>query len=210
MSERIAVIQGDITDLGVDAIVNAANSSLLGGGGVDGAIHRAAGPSSRRVPHPRRLPDRRGQDHRRLHLPAKHVIHTVGPVWPAAPTAKTRCWRPATATPRAGRPDGCDHRLPRHQHRRLRLPPGPRHPHRRRRGPPPPRRAPPARARDLRLLRRRCLPYLPGCPWRAGERMSDEQRDAQALRRVMWQRLDTPGMEICGLWYSVDPPSNQS
>ncbi len=64
----ISVEQADITRLSVDAIVNAANTSLLGGGGVDGAIHRAAGPEL--------LAECRG-----YRLPARYVIHAVGPVW---------------------------------------------------------------------------------------------------------------------------------
>ncbi|HZZ95283.1 MAG TPA: O-acetyl-ADP-ribose deacetylase [Usitatibacter sp.] len=88
MAGRIVVKVGDITREDVDAIVNAANSSLLGGGGVDGAIHRAGGPEIlaackriRETTHPRGLPTGAAVSTTAGRLPARFVIHTVGPIY---------------------------------------------------------------------------------------------------------------------------------
>jgi O-acetyl-ADP-ribose deacetylase (regulator of RNase III) len=84
----VEIVRGDITKLEVGAIVNAANERLLGGGGVDGAIHRAAGPelleACRAIPEVRpgvRCPTGEARITPGFRLPARHVIHTVGPVW---------------------------------------------------------------------------------------------------------------------------------
>lgn len=83
---RIVLEQGDITRQATDAIVNAANSSLMGGGGVDGAIHRAGGPEILKectaiVARQGRLPAGKAVITAGGRLPARHVIHTVGPIW---------------------------------------------------------------------------------------------------------------------------------
>lgn len=88
LAGRVVVVVGDITRQDVDAIVNAANSTLMGGGGVDGAIHRAGGPSIleacraiRRTQYPQGLPTGEAAITTAGNLLARHVIHTVGPVY---------------------------------------------------------------------------------------------------------------------------------
>jgi O-acetyl-ADP-ribose deacetylase len=107
-ADRIVVAVGDITTLAVDAIVNAANERMLGGGGVDGAIHRAAGPGlleeCHRVPEVRpgvRCPTGDARITGGHGLPARYVIHTAGPVWRGGahgePELLASCYRSALA-----------------------------------------------------------------------------------------------------------------
>ena len=102
MHPRIELVQGDITGLSRDAIVNAANSGLLGGGGVDGAIHRAAGPEL--AEHCRTLggcPPGEARLTPGFRLPARFVIHAVGPVWQGGQADEDRllasCYRQCLA-----------------------------------------------------------------------------------------------------------------
>ncbi len=110
LRDRIVIRQGSIVDLAVDAVVNAANSALQGGAGVDGAIHRAAGPELARETRPL-APCPPGEarltgGHR---LPARFVIHTVGPVWMGGtrgePQTLAACYRSSLALAEQA---GCD------------------------------------------------------------------------------------------------------
>ncbi len=111
LTERIQVRLGDITRLAVDVVVNAANQAMLGGGGVDGAIHRAAGPellsACRESPESRpgvRCPTGEARLTPAFRLPARWVVHTVGPVWRGGAAGErkllARCYRNSLALAR--------------------------------------------------------------------------------------------------------------
>jgi O-acetyl-ADP-ribose deacetylase (regulator of RNase III) len=114
---RVKLVRGDITKLAVDAIVNAANTTLLGGGGVDGAIHRAAGPEL--LAECKTLGGCRPGEAkitRGYALPARFVIHTVGPVWSGGhrgePETLANCYRNSLQV--GDRKGAADHRLSRY------------------------------------------------------------------------------------------------
>jgi O-acetyl-ADP-ribose deacetylase (regulator of RNase III) len=99
---RVRFVRGDITDMATDAIVNAANSSLMGGGGVDGAIHRKGGPRileeckrMRAERWPEGLPTGKAVITSGGNLKAKHVIHTVGPIWRGGGTGEAKLLKEA-------------------------------------------------------------------------------------------------------------------
>ena len=124
----IEVVRGDITQENVDAIVTAANQSLRGGGGVDGAIHRAAGgrlAEAGGAIGPCQPGDAMATPAFDLDPPVRHIIHTVGPVWAGGGCRRGR--RPGLvlpAQPGGRRPvAGPQRRVPGHRHRRLRVPP---------------------------------------------------------------------------------------
>src|SRR5688572_16092266 len=113
-SRGVEVVRGDITTLDVDAIVNAANEGMLGGGGVDGAIHRAAGPellaACRAVAEVRpgvRCPAGEARITPGFRLPARYVIHTAGPIWQGGTHGEANllagCYRNSLALARAHR-----------------------------------------------------------------------------------------------------------
>nr|WP_311136704.1 macro domain-containing protein [Hymenobacter cellulosilyticus] len=100
---RLLLYQGDITQLDTTAIVNAANSTILGGGGVDGAIHKAGGPAIveecrqiRVQRYPDGLPIGEAVLTNAGELPSQKVIHTVGPIWHGATSRNPNCWPVAT------------------------------------------------------------------------------------------------------------------
>ena len=127
---RLVVLRGDITQQEVDAVVNAANASLLGGGGVDGAIHRRGGPAIleacrevRRSAWPDGLPTGEAVATTGGELPARWVIHTVGPVWRGGrsgePELLASCYRRSLEV--AAEIDATSIRVPGHLDRHLRL-----------------------------------------------------------------------------------------